>query len=179
MKRNYHRSVLSESSLKGNPKADELCLTEFICTRLIRLQHTLRVYGNGCCFSSPQEQNEKGKSVLQTLYQESDNRPLLSLTPYSLTVIATTSISRRPRRENSQHSFSPSIPTLLAPPTTLIRSKQHPRFKAKFSSIFFIPEGRFSALKNRLRSTQAQSDSPGSCSSENLTIPNSSIRRTQ
>jgi hypothetical protein len=70
---------LLEITLKFNPKASELCSTEFASSALIRLYFeqglcALRVCGKKCCFSSHFGQAEMGKLVLLLLaVQESDN----------------------------------------------------------------------------------------------------------
>lgn len=144
-------------TLKDNSKAHELCLTEFMRTRLIRHERTLRVYGNESCFELQSELAEKGKSVLQRLaLLESDN----SLPPYShlqecdsLPLATTPVISHIASPENLQHSLALSIHSFLLSLSTLACTKNSSPTHPKSTAFPAYPKGAFLALRRLINAS--------------------------
>lgn len=144
-------------TLKDNSKAHELCQTEFMRTRLIRHERTLRVCGKQSCFDLQSGRAEKGKLVLQRLaLLESDNL----LPPYShlqecdsLPLTTTPVISHTASLENLQHSFALSIHSFLLSLSTLACTKNSSPTHPKSAAFPAYPKGAFLALKRLINAS--------------------------
>lgn len=165
-------------TLKDMSKAHELCLTEFMRSRFIRHERTLRVCGKQSCFDPQSELTEKGKSVLQLLSTPCKSLIILSqltLKNYSsLSFTSTPVIPQTPPPQNLQHSFALSTIPFLLPSTTLTCTKD-PLFLTPNSALFsHYPKGAF--LVKKVPQPSLRRLSLLTC---NPLTPKSNIRRAQ